>query len=132
MKSKIHNSILNQPDYWVEGVNGILYEAVTEYMEKNMLNRTQMAEHLSISKGRLSQILNDGAINFSIEKIIEIALKVGKYPVFKLENMEYYHGSKRAEDTIQPSDATDLILSNPEYARVLMERIENYNTKKKE
>jgi hypothetical protein len=37
---------------------------------------------------------------------------------------------KVVEINIQPADATDFILSNPEYTRVLMERIENYNTKK--
>ena len=43
-----------------------------------------MAEYLGISKGRISQILNKGNINFSIGKIIEIALKVDKYPIIKL------------------------------------------------
>jgi predicted XRE-type DNA-binding protein len=88
MRSTIHESIISQPSYWIEAVNGMLYEAVTGYMEKNKLNRTRMAEHLGISKGRLSQILNDGNINFSLEKIIEIALKVGKYPVLTLEDRE--------------------------------------------
>ena len=35
------------------------------------------------------------------------------------------------EINIQSADATEYILSNPEYARVLEERIENYETKKK-
>lgn len=83
-----HESILSQTGYWIEAVNGILYEAVIGYMENNNLNRTRMAEHLGISKGRLSQILNDGNINFSLEKIIEIAIKVGKYPVLTFQNIE--------------------------------------------
>lgn len=57
-------------------------------MEKNSLNRTQLAQVLGISKGRVSQILNDGEINFSIEKIVEISIKVGKYPVFELEDTQ--------------------------------------------
>jgi len=71
----IHEKILNQPSYWVEGVNGSLYNAVISYMEANNLNRTKLASHFGISKGRVSQILNYGAVNFSLEKIIEIALK---------------------------------------------------------
>ncbi len=75
--------ILNQPAYWIEGINGQLYNAIVQYMEQNKLNRTRLASHLGISKGRVSQILNDGDINFSIEKIIEIALKIDMFPVFE-------------------------------------------------
>ncbi len=78
--------ILDQPSYWVEAINGSLYNAILDYMETNNLNRTQLATILGISKGRVSQILNEGNINFSIEKIIEISLKIGKYPVFELED----------------------------------------------
>lgn len=85
-----HEKILNQPSYWVEGVNGSLYNAVLSYMEANDLNRTKLASHLGISKGRVSQILNDGEINFSLEKMIEIALKVGKYPVLEFQDKQAY------------------------------------------
>ncbi len=91
--------ILNEPSYWVEGINGMLYNAIVEYMEKNRLNRTQLAEVLGISKGRVSQILNDGDINFSIEKIVDISIKVGKYPVFELEDAHIY--LKRIQDKIK-------------------------------
>ncbi len=88
--NNIRETILSQPSYWVEGVNGSLYNAVLSYMEANNLNRTQLASHLGISKGRVSQILNDGEINFSLQKIIEIALKVGKYPVFEFQDKEAF------------------------------------------
>ena len=86
----IREKILSQPSYWVEGVNGSLYNAVLSYMEANNLNRTKLASHLGISKGRVSQILNDGEVNFSLQKIIEIALKVGKYPVFEFQDKEVF------------------------------------------
>lgn len=38
---------------------------------------------------------------------------------------------KIVEITIKPADNTEYILSNPEYARVLTERIEEYESKKK-
>ena len=59
-------------------------------MENNDLNRTKLAMHLGISKGRVSQILNDGEINFSLEKIIEIAIKVDKFPVFDFINKDVF------------------------------------------
>ena len=38
---------------------------------------------------------------------------------------------KVVEISIQPADTTDYILSNPEYTRVLKERMEQYEAKKK-
>lgn len=90
----INNSrkiILNQPAYWVEGLNGYLFDAILCYMEKNNMNRTSLAAHLGISKGRVSQILNEGNINFSIEKIIEIAIKVDKFPVFEFTDKDVFY-----------------------------------------
>lgn len=46
------------------------------------MKQKDLARHLSISPGRVSQILNEGNINFSLEKLIEIVLKVDKYPNF--------------------------------------------------
>lgn len=87
-KDEIREKLLNQPSYWVEGINSFLYNAILEYMEENDLNRTQLADYLGLSKGRVSQILNDGEINFSIEKIVQIALKVNKFPIFELKDKQ--------------------------------------------
>lgn len=89
-RKDIREKLLNQPSYWVEGINSFLYNAILDYMEAKDMNRTKMAEHLGISKGRVSQILNDGEINFSIEKVIQIALKVDKFPVFDFINKQEY------------------------------------------
>ena len=78
--------ILENPIYWVEGINGMLYDAIVAYMEKHQLKQKDLAKHLGISPSRVSQILNEGNINFSIEKIIEIAIKVDKVPNFILED----------------------------------------------
>lgn len=91
MKEKENRAkILSQPSYWVEGVNAYLYDAIVSYMEKNNLKQKDLAEHLGISKGRVSQILNDGEINFSLEKIIQIALKVDKIPDFRFVDKTGY------------------------------------------
>jgi plasmid maintenance system antidote protein VapI len=98
MKNRVHiqEKILNQPSYWVEGINSFLYTAIIEYMEKHNINKTELATHLGISKGRVSQILNDGEINFSIEKIVQIALKVDKFPLFELKDKRDYINNLQA------------------------------------
>lgn len=87
---KYRELILNQSSYWLEKINGLLYNSILEYMEAKDLNRTRLADHLGISKGRVSQILNDGEINFSTEKLIEIALKVDKFPILEFKDKNIY------------------------------------------
>jgi transcriptional regulator with XRE-family HTH domain len=87
--------ILENPVYWVEGINGMLYDAIVTYMDKHQMKQKDLAKHLSISPGRVSQILNDGNINFSLEKIIEIAMKVDKIPNFLFEDKSTYLQSQR-------------------------------------
>lgn len=95
----IRERILESPVYWVEGVNGMLYDAIVTYMEKHQMKQIDLAKHLGISPGRVSQILNDGNINFSLEKIIEIALKLDKIPSFLFEDKATY--LKRERETIR-------------------------------
>lgn len=101
MSNNKRELILDQPAYWLEGINGFLFEAVQSYMEKNDLNRTKLAEHLGISKGRVSQILNDGEMNFSLAKIIELALKVDKFPVFELMDKQEYLQSESTKGKVK-------------------------------
>ncbi len=93
--NRYREKMLANPTYWVEGINGLLYDAIVNYMEKNQMKRKDLARHLNISTGRISQILNDGDINFSLEKIIEIAIKVDKFPNFSFEDKEAYFEKER-------------------------------------
>lgn len=76
--------ILNEPSYWVEDLNGKIYDALIRYKETNNLKQKDLAKLLDITPGRVSQILNSGDINFSYEKMVSIILKLGYFPEFKL------------------------------------------------
>jgi transcriptional regulator with XRE-family HTH domain len=114
--------ILENPVYWVEGINGMLYDAIVTYMEKHHMKQKDLAKHLMISPGRVSQILNDGNINFSLEKLIEIALKVDKIPAFLFEDKSSYLERERQVTEVKrictPYDqkklTTHMIADNPE------------------
>lgn len=82
--------ILNHPSYWVEFVNAHLYDAIINFMDANSMKQADLAKHLGVSPGRISQILNTGDMNFSIDKIVDIALKVDQFPVFKFESKTVY------------------------------------------
>ncbi|MFT5668921.1 MAG: putative XRE-type DNA-binding protein [Vicingaceae bacterium] len=78
--------IVSEPAYWVEDLNGKIYDAIVRFMEARNFKQKDMAKHLDISAGRLSQILNSGDINFSYSKIVSILLKLDLIPHFDLEN----------------------------------------------
>lgn len=108
-REEIRKRILNQPSYWVEFANGQLYDAILRYMESNEMKQTDLAEYLNVSPGRVSQILNTGDINYSIEKYFDIALKVNTVPIIKFESKHEYieyelckYRSKTHSETFKP------------------------------
>jgi len=82
--------VISEPTYWVEDLNGKIYDAIVRYMEARDFKQKDMAKHLEISEGRMSQILNSGDINFSYSKIVSILLKLDLIPHFDLENTADY------------------------------------------
>jgi len=82
--------ILRHPAYWFENEQNEIYSQVTDYMEREGINQTQLAEKLSVGKSYVSQILK-GNYNFSLKKWIELCLAIGIVPA----------GYKKIEDVIQ-------------------------------
>ncbi len=109
----IRERILNQPSYWIENINGYLYDALVSYMNENNMKQADLAKHLKISTGRISQILNDGEINYSLDKIIKIALQVDKFPNFKFENKSEYFQNEKME-----FDKLSLVYKINQFAKV--------------
>jgi transcriptional regulator with XRE-family HTH domain len=58
-------------------------------MEREGINRTQLAEHLGVSKGYVSQLLN-GNFDHKISKLVELALAIGLCPKLELVLPEDY------------------------------------------
>jgi predicted XRE-type DNA-binding protein len=97
-ESNMREKIISQPSYWVEQINGELYDSIMNYMDVHKMKQKDLAKYLGISTGRMSQIINDGDINFSLEKIIQIALKIGKIPSFRFQDKkEFLEGETESE-----------------------------------
>lgn len=71
--------LLNSPEYWFEEAQNELYRRVIEFMEKEGLNQTQLAQKLGVSKGYISQVLK-GEFNYTLKKLIELSIAIGKAP----------------------------------------------------
>jgi transcriptional regulator with XRE-family HTH domain len=78
--------ILTSPEYWFEEAQNELYRQVITFMEKEKLNQKQLAEKLGVSKGYISQILK-GEFNYTLKKLIELSMAVGKVPVIEYKDM---------------------------------------------
>ena len=84
---KTREDLLKSPTYWLTDVQIEVFNLLNTYMDENNLTQKQVAEKLNVSPSYVSQILN-GNFNFTISKLIELALLVGKAPIIKFETIE--------------------------------------------
>lgn len=85
---KSYKELLKTDTYWITKIQNDLYNAVEDYLKENKMTRKAFAEQLGVSKGYISQVLN-GDFNHKLPKLVELAIAIGKAPVFELENLEY-------------------------------------------
>lgn len=71
--------ILKSPAYWIAKVQLALFNCAQSFMERNGMNRTQLAAHLGVSKGFVSQLLN-GEFDYKLSSLIKLALSFGYVP----------------------------------------------------
>ena len=73
---------MKSPEYWVTGIQIELYNCAERFMEQHKLNRKQLALHLGVSKGYVSQLLN-GDYDHKLSKLVELSLAFGYVPNMK-------------------------------------------------
>lgn len=71
--------VLKSPEYWTAMIQIALYNSAERYMEESGKNRTQLAEHLGVSKGYVTQLLS-GEYDHRLSKMVELALAFGCVP----------------------------------------------------
>lgn len=79
--------LLQMPEYWTGQIQLSLYRAAEQFMADHQMNRTQLAAYLGVSKGYVSQLLN-GDYNYSISKLVELAIKLNCIPNLELKPMK--------------------------------------------
>lgn len=81
--------LVTSSGYWTADIQIKLYNAIDKFMKENKMNRTKLAEHLGVSKGYVSQILN-GDFDHKISKLVDLVLAIGKIPNLCLENKDKF------------------------------------------
>lgn len=79
--------LLKTPEYWFEQAQNELYRQVTEFLQKEGINQTQLAERLGVTKSYISQVMK-GEFNFTLKKLFELAVAVGKIPVITYKEID--------------------------------------------
>lgn len=92
----IRKEIVASPEYWTAKAQIDLYNCAEDYMRDKGMNRTQLAQHLGVSKGYISQLLN-GDFDHKLSKFMELALAFGRVPKIELIPVEEVINEDRHE-----------------------------------
>ena len=79
--------VLQEPAYWITQIQIALYDCATRFMSETGKNKTELAQHLGVSKGYVSQLLS-GDYNFSITKLVETAMLMGMVPQMTFKSLD--------------------------------------------
>lgn len=81
--------LLKYPNYLLTTYQLDIYKQLMEYKKERGLTQKQIAKELGVTTGYVSQILN-GDFNFTLKKLIELGLYVGKVPHIEWVNVNEY------------------------------------------
>lgn len=81
--------ILKSPEYWIANIQIALYNCAEKYMKHTNKNRTQLAQHLGVSKGYVTQVLS-GDYDHKLSKLVELSLAFGYVPKIDFVPIEEY------------------------------------------
>lgn len=89
--------LLEGPEYLLTGYQNEIFRQLTAYMEMHNLTQKDIAKALGVSNAYVSQIMN-GNFNFTLKKLIELGLLMGKVPHLEFLNQdEFWKRNKQHE-----------------------------------
>jgi len=90
-----------------------LYECAGKFMKRKGLNKKQLAEHLGVSAGYVSQVLN-GDYDHRLSKFVELSMDFGYIPKIQFVPIEVVV-EERGCRTISSSSVTFTPTDETEY-----------------
>ena len=81
--------ILKSPAFWTSRIQTALYRCAYKFMEQSGKNRSQLASHLGVSRGYVTQLLN-GDYDHKLSKLAELSLAFGFVPVLDFVPVDEY------------------------------------------
>ena len=90
--------LVKSPEYWLETIQNEIFRQVSAYLKENHMTQTQLAIQLGVSKGYISQVMK-GEFNYTLKKMIELSLAVGKAPVLSFKPLTEINQPGQKEDS---------------------------------
>jgi transcriptional regulator with XRE-family HTH domain len=81
--------LIRTKEYWMETIQNDLFRNLKSYMESRNLNQADLAKEWGVTRGYISQVLN-GNFNFTIGKLVELALAIGVAPDLEFKSFSDY------------------------------------------
>ena len=82
-------NVLRSSGYWITKIQIALYNCAYRFMKESNKNRTQLAEHLGVTKGYVTQLLN-GDYDHKLSKLVDLSLAFGYVPQIDFIPIEEY------------------------------------------
>lgn len=79
--------LLRNSGYLTTKIQLYLYKCAENFMQRNNMNRTQLAKYLGVSKGYVSQLLN-GDFDHKLSKLVDLALAFEMVPDIRFRPIE--------------------------------------------
>jgi transcriptional regulator with XRE-family HTH domain len=108
---KSQEELMRSRGYWIANIQMDLFKYVDEYMRKNNLNRSQLAERLGVTKGYVSQILN-GEFNHRLATFVDLTLAIGKVPKVVFEDLEEIISHAREGEKVKKKSPVHQLKNN--------------------
>ena len=93
------DELLETPDYLLTKYQNEIFRQLHAYMENNHLSQKDVAKKLGVSNAYISQVLN-GNFNFTLKKLIELGLAMGKIPKIEFVDKNEFRTSKKERKSI--------------------------------
>lgn len=106
--------VISSSAYWTANLQMALYDCALQYMEEHNMNRTQLSEHLGVSRSYVSQLLN-GDYDHRISKMFELSLQFGFIPKFDFVKTSDYIRNEECKQTYisEPSKYINVEFGKP-------------------
>jgi transcriptional regulator with XRE-family HTH domain len=98
------DKLLKHPNYLLTKYQGEIYRQLTAYMEEHGVSQKEVAEKLGVSTSYVNQILK-GNFNYTLKKLVEISLLMGKVPFIQFVSFDDYWALERKADGTKTSGA---------------------------
>ncbi|HLG03473.1 MAG TPA: helix-turn-helix domain-containing protein [Bacteroidia bacterium] len=96
--------LLKRPNYLLTKYQNEIYRQLIAYIQSNNLAHKDIAAKLGVSNSYVSQVLN-GEFNFTLKKLIEIGLLIGKVPTLEFVDFNEYWRREKEKTVARPAGA---------------------------